>query len=92
MTDDEIRCIADDNDSGRTTSGRRLFSDRNLLLFARAIEQASRRAALEEATDLCQAIANGFVSDVNPDYSPEAAKGAKLCVQLIGSRISPKSP
>lgn len=53
MTEDEIREIADDNDSGRTTSGRRLFSDRNLLLFARAIEKASRRAALEEAAEMC---------------------------------------
>jgi hypothetical protein len=60
MTDDEIREIADDNDSGRTTSGRRLFSDRNLLLFARAIEQASRRAALAHCADsLCNVRAHG---------------------------------
>jgi hypothetical protein len=37
VTDARIVEIADDNDSGRTMSGRRLFSDRNLLAFARAL-------------------------------------------------------
>jgi hypothetical protein len=37
----------------------------------------------KEAAALCQAVANGFVSDVNPDYSPDAAKGADACVDYI---------
>ena len=41
LTDEQIVEVADDNDSGRTTSGRRLFSDRNLLAFARALLAAT---------------------------------------------------
>lgn len=44
---------------------------------------AGRREALEDASDLCQAVANGFVSDINPKRSREAANGAKECAHAI---------
>lgn len=38
LSDAEISDLADDNDSGRNMKGNRLFSDRNLMSFVRAIE------------------------------------------------------
>ncbi|WP_186276539.1 hypothetical protein [Burkholderia gladioli] len=49
LSDEQIRELADDMDSGRTTSGKRLFSDRNLLAFARAILAASPAPAISES-------------------------------------------
>jgi len=46
--------------------------DRRLV---RAVINRTLRAAAAE----CEAITNGFVSDVNPDRSRDSAKGAKLC-------------
>ncbi|WP_186239465.1 hypothetical protein [Burkholderia gladioli] len=46
LSDEQIRELADDTDSGRTTSGKRLFSDRNLLAFARALLAASPAPAI----------------------------------------------
>lgn len=46
ITDQKITDLADDNDCGRTAKGYRLFSDRNLMAFSRAL--LSEAAALAE--------------------------------------------
>jgi hypothetical protein len=53
LTDEEIFAIADDNDSGRAMSGRRLFSERNLLLFARAL-LARQPAAIDKQDEIAR--------------------------------------
>ena len=50
------------------------------------IWQASRAAALEEASAMCVAIANGFVSDVNPARSTKRAEGAMECARHIAKQ------
>jgi len=44
-----------------------------------------RDAALMEASALCQAIANGYVSDVNPKRSRAAADAAIFCARQIAA-------
>jgi hypothetical protein len=48
--------------------------------------------ALTDAAALCDAIANGFVSDVNPDRSREASQGASACAQAIRGLLTSARP
>jgi MinD superfamily P-loop ATPase len=50
---------------------------------ARASVQAQRAYTIRSCASVCDAVANGFVSDVNPEYSPEAASGARACASAL---------
>jgi hypothetical protein len=72
LTDEEIFAIADDNDSGRAMSGRRLFSERNLLLFARALLARQPVAIGKGAVRDCAVC--GGTGDVSGEYPGEACQ------------------
>ena len=41
------------------------------------------KGAMHDAAEMCQAIANGYVSDVNSERSKERSEGAHLCASCI---------
>lgn len=45
--------------------------------------QAAEQQALERAAEMCVALSNGYVSDVNPDRSRTAAAAATMCARQI---------
>lgn len=47
------------------------------------ILQRRTRAVLVDAADVCQALANGYVSDVNPERSSERSDGASACAKYL---------
>lgn len=70
MTNEQIMKLAD---------GYTFTWDEDVLKFARAVE----RQALERAAEMCVALSNGYVSDVNPDRSRTAAAAATMCARQI---------
>jgi hypothetical protein len=82
MTDDDIKRMH------LETTGFDLDASESALIdFARAIEQASRRAALEEAAAACDELSTDYnkrrrTSD-NPTYMEGKSDGAEACASAL---------